>query len=83
MSGVSINEEYGDRLLIAGEIAAILALPESWVREHTRLNDIPHIRLGRYVRYRLGSVISWVAENERGGATLQSLRRNAHSREMA
>jgi hypothetical protein len=43
----------------AASKATMLALPESWVREHTRLNDIPHIRFGRYVRYRLEAVSSW------------------------
>jgi excisionase family DNA binding protein len=57
-----------DRLLTAGEIAAMLAVPERWVREHTRSGLIPHVRLGRYVRYRRVAVLAWLAEQERGGA---------------
>ncbi len=53
-----------DRLLEAHEIAAMLCVPVSWVREHTRLGDIPHIRLGRYVRYRHDTVVEWIAIRE-------------------
>jgi hypothetical protein len=31
-----------DRLLMAEEVADKLAVPESWVREHTRAGLIPH-----------------------------------------
>jgi excisionase family DNA binding protein len=57
-----------DRLLTAAEVAEVLAVPERWVREHTRSGLIPHVRLGRYVRYRSDAVLSWIGEQERGGA---------------
>jgi excisionase family DNA binding protein len=49
-----------DRLLDATEVAEMLAVPVSWVREHTRSGAIPHLRLGRYVRYQRGDVVEWV-----------------------
>jgi excisionase family DNA binding protein len=49
-----------DRLLTAPEVAELLAVPESWVREHTRSGAIPHLRLGRYRRYRESAVIDWL-----------------------
>ena len=42
-----------DRLLTAAEVADLLAVKESWVREATRDGRLPHLRLGRYRRYRL------------------------------
>jgi hypothetical protein len=45
-------------VLTAGELAARWRVPESWVREQTRSrcgDPIPHIRLGRYVRFSWGS----------------------------
>jgi excisionase family DNA binding protein len=42
-------------------IADLLGVKESWVREHTRSGEVPHVRLGRYVRYREGDVLAWVA----------------------
>jgi excisionase family DNA binding protein len=57
-----------DRLLTADELAEILNVPVSWVREHTRSGLIPHIELGRYRRYRLGRVMAWLEEQEARGA---------------
>lgn len=57
-----------DKLLTAEEIAAVLSVPTSWVRDHTRQGRIPHVQLGRYVRYRLDKVLEWVEEQEGGGA---------------
>jgi excisionase family DNA binding protein len=51
-----------DRLLNVGEIAELLGVKESWVREHTRNGDIPHVPLGRYVRYREADVLAWIDE---------------------
>ena len=57
-----------DRLLMAAEVANMLSVPVSWVREHTRLGEIPHIRLGRYVRYRYEAVRAWLETQEREDA---------------
>ena len=57
-----------DRLLTADEVAELLAVPARWVREHTRGGLIPHVRLGRYIRYRREIVLAWVDEQEQGGA---------------
>jgi excisionase family DNA binding protein len=51
-----------DRLLEAVEVAELLSVKESWVRDHTRSGDIPHVALGRYVRYRREDVLAWVDE---------------------
>ena len=53
-----------DRLLTAADVAELLSVPVSWVREHTRNGRIPHVQLGHYVRYRQETVVSWVAEQE-------------------
>ena len=41
-----------DRLLTAQEVADLLAVPLSWVREATRSERLPYLALGRYRRYR-------------------------------
>jgi excisionase family DNA binding protein len=58
-----------DRLLTAPELAEILSVPETWVREHTRSGLIPHVELGRYRRYRLERVLAWLEQQEAGGAS--------------
>jgi|ERR671922_78867 excisionase family DNA binding protein len=67
-SGLSaIAPATGDRLLTAPDVAELLAVPERWVREQTRGGLIPHLRLGRYVRYRKDAVVRWLDEHERSG----------------
>lgn len=47
-------------LLTAAEVAERLAVPLSWVREQTRQDNIPHLRLGRYARYDMRDIEEWV-----------------------
>jgi excisionase family DNA binding protein len=56
-----------DRLLDALEVAELLAVPVGWVREHTRSGAVPHVQLGRYVRYDRGEVLAWVESLKSGG----------------
>lgn len=56
------------KLLEATEVAEVLSVPVSWVREHTRAGRIPHVQLGRYVRYDLDEVLAWVETQKSGGA---------------
>jgi excisionase family DNA binding protein len=57
----------GDRLLTASEVAELLAVPETWVRETTRAGHLPHVRLGRYVRYERDEILAWVESLKSGG----------------
>ena len=66
-----------DRLLTAGEVAEMLAVPERWVREHTRSGALPHVQLGRYRRYRAERVLEWLDEQEAGGAAWRKHRPRA------
>jgi excisionase family DNA binding protein len=56
-----------EKLLDANEVAELLSVPVGWVREHTRTGAIPHVALGRYVRYSETDVVAWggVAEDGR------------------
>ena len=51
-----------ERLLIADEVAELLAVPVSWVRESTRSGAMPCVRLGRYVRFERGAVAAWLED---------------------
>ena len=65
------------RLLIAREVAELLAVPESWVREATRDGRLPHLRLGRYRRYRREEIEAWLEEQRGGGGRLAFDRRTS------
>ncbi len=54
------------KLLIASEVAEIMCVTEARVYELARRKLIPHIRLGRQVRFSEKVLIEWV---ERGGVT--------------
>jgi excisionase family DNA binding protein len=51
-------------LLTAEEVAALLRVTPAWVYAETRGRRIPHIRLGRYVRYRHEAIFLWMDELE-------------------
>jgi excisionase family DNA binding protein len=56
-----------EKLRTADEIAAMVSVPVSWVREHTRSGAIPHLALGKYKRYREDDVLAWLEELSAGG----------------
>lgn len=47
------------RLVDAPVVAKHLSVPASWVRAQARAENIPHVRLGRYVRFDLEAVDEW------------------------
>lgn len=57
-----------ERLLTAQDVAELLAVPLSWVREATRAGRLPHVALGRYRRYQRAAIEAWIAEQQAGPA---------------
>ena len=55
-----------DRLLTAQEVAELLAVPLSWVREATRGERLPYVALGRYRRYRRQDIEAWLGQQQAG-----------------
>jgi excisionase family DNA binding protein len=55
-----------DRLLTAEDVAGMLGMGTDWIYAQVRANRIPHVRLGRYVRFRAESIDQWIREIERG-----------------
>lgn len=58
------TSQSGD-LLTAEEVAALLRVTPAWVYAATRRHRIPHIRLGRYVRFRRDALAAWMDQLER------------------
>lgn len=52
-------------LLTAGDVAALLGVPKSWVYAQSREGRLPTVRLGRYYRYRRAAIAAWLLEQER------------------
>lgn len=57
-----MSEVSGGRahLLTVKELADVLSVPESWVYARTATGEIPCLRVGRYVRFRLAEVLRWL-----------------------
>jgi excisionase family DNA binding protein len=49
-----------DRLLTAEEVAERLGVRTDWVWAQARAGRIPHVRLGRYRRFRESALEAWV-----------------------
>jgi excisionase family DNA binding protein len=69
------SSEGGDRLLTAAEVALLLRVTPAWVYSETRQRRIPHLRLGRYVRYRQSALELWLAEVEQSSSAIRTARR--------
>lgn len=47
-------------LLTAAEAADQLRVPESWLYSAARRDAFPHVKVGRYVRFRQEDVSEWI-----------------------
>jgi excisionase family DNA binding protein len=63
---VADAKAHGGALMDAAAIAKLLAVPPSWVLAEARANRLPHIRLGRYVRFDGAEVRSWATSRSLG-----------------
>jgi excisionase family DNA binding protein len=59
---------YMERLLTADELAERLGMKTEWVWAQARAGRIPHVRLGRYRRFRESAVDAWLQDLETGGS---------------
>jgi excisionase family DNA binding protein len=55
-------------LMLASEVAELLQVTTGWVYAETRRGGLPHIRLGRYVRYRRSAIQAWLDGREEPAA---------------
>jgi excisionase family DNA binding protein len=55
------GKHLGSALMSAPDLAKLFGVPESWVREQARLGNLPFIKLGHYVRFRIEEVEQFLA----------------------
>jgi excisionase family DNA binding protein len=53
--------------LTIDEAVALIRVPKSWLYERTRTNTIPHLKLGKYLRFDRDEVIAWARQFRRDG----------------
>ena len=56
------------KLLTAQQVAERLGVTPAWVWAQTRAGLIPHVRLGRYRRFREEAIDEWLRQLERSNA---------------
>lgn len=61
------TDELAD-LLTLNEVVAWLRVPRSWVYERTRTGQIPHVKLGKYLRFSRPALAEWLGAQRRVGA---------------
>ncbi len=54
-------------LLTIHEAAGLLRVKVSWLYERTRTNDIPHLKLGKYLRFDEEELRRWAGQFRRDG----------------
>lgn len=54
------------RLLTAEDVAELTGMTKQWVWAQARADRIPHVRLGRYCRFREEAIDAWLEAIERG-----------------
>jgi hypothetical protein len=59
-----------DRIVDAEGAAVITGVPASWFEEQARRNTIPHLRFGKYPRFRVSEVLEAVTV-QRGTTTMR------------
>lgn len=64
-----------DSLMTAEEVASLLQVTPAWVYAQTRRHRIPHMRLGRYVRYRRSALQVWMHDVEESSGRSHASRR--------
>ena len=62
MAGKPEDSQAPGELLTAPELAAVLHLNESWIRGQQRAGKLPHVRCGKFVRFRVAEVTAWLAQ---------------------
>jgi excisionase family DNA binding protein len=50
------------------QVAEKTTLPVSWLYAHTAAGTIPHLKIGKYVRFRMSEVEHWLESHRRGEA---------------
>jgi excisionase family DNA binding protein len=63
--------------LTADQVAAELGVSKDWIYAEVRAHRIPHVRLGRNVRFRADSIDQWICEIETANMTSTTKRRGA------
>jgi excisionase family DNA binding protein len=55
-----------ERYVNIKDVESFTGLPRSWIYAKAAAGEIPHLKVGKYLRFRLTEVEAWLAEHRRG-----------------
>ena len=73
-SGDGAREALAEPLLDAAEAARLLSVRPSWIYEAVRAGRLPHLKIGRHIRFLRSDLESWVLTRRVGGSVGSRLR---------
>lgn len=56
----AVRNEEKDTMLDVNQLAAYLNVSPSWIYDRIKDNDIPHTKLGKYLRFRKREIDKWL-----------------------
>ena len=56
-------------LLTLEEAEALLKVPRSWLYDRTRKGKIPHLKLGKYLRFHREELLAWIEDQRVGNSS--------------
>jgi excisionase family DNA binding protein len=66
MNTLNIVSSTPAELLTIDEVAALLKVPKSWIYERARNGAIPHLKLGKYLRFPLSDLLHGLTPTVKG-----------------
>jgi excisionase family DNA binding protein len=73
---VAVAPTVDAEMLTAEQLATRYSTPKSLFYELARRGDLPHVRLGHYVRFRRADVEQWIAANSKSAPLGTTKKRN-------
>ena len=60
-----VNHDCFERCLTKKELAQLLGFSQAYINILMKDEGLPHIKVGRAVRYQVGDVVSWLQKRRR------------------
>ena len=61
-----ISTQDDERLLTVQDLALRFNVPVSWAYSKAEAGELPHIKLGKYLRFRVRDIEAYLAAQQRG-----------------
>ena len=56
----TVSDNRGDGLLNVESLSEYLGVNKTWVYDRVKFNEIPHIKMGKYLRFKKKQIDKWI-----------------------